>query len=364
MSADAPAPGPITPEPAATPKAPINPEAAPASTPLRPRRRWLRRLVVAALVALLVGLVAAEIFARRVLTLGDPPLYQPHATIEYLMAPSRTYRRFHNTIAYNRWSMRSPDFEQTKPTPDQFRALVLGDSIVAGGPQVDDAQLATHFLHELLQRRLNRPVVIGNVSCGSWGPGNLLAYLEAFGTFDADVIVLVLNHEDAADVPTFAPLSRDLPTRSPTFALEEAFGRYVPMLLGSLGQSPAQLASGAGVATPDQPATGAAAVANAENEARAMASLRGLVALARGRNIKVVAVLHQARSEIEGATLPGTRRLARELADLDVPTLNTRDTYRPALLRGDPVYRDDIHLMPQGQRALADVLLDAVAAAR
>jgi len=46
--------------------------------------------------------------------------------------------------------------------------------------------------------RLGRPVVVGNASAKSWGPPNELAYLQHFGTLDADVVILELSSHDYA----------------------------------------------------------------------------------------------------------------------------------------------------------------------
>src|SRR5262245_27047598 len=84
-------------------------------SPAAPRRkRRYRRLLAWAGVLFLLALVAAELFARFYLHLGDPPLYMADKEIEYLMVPSRTYHRFNAVSHYNRWSMRCDDFQEKK----------------------------------------------------------------------------------------------------------------------------------------------------------------------------------------------------------------------------------------------------------
>ena len=51
-------------------------------------------------IGLVVLLIGAELGARYVLGLGDPPLSVADSQIEYMFAPSRTYRRFGNMVAY------------------------------------------------------------------------------------------------------------------------------------------------------------------------------------------------------------------------------------------------------------------------
>jgi len=306
----------------------------------RRRRRWL---LAAGLGLALFGLVTAELFARMVLGLGDPPLYQTHTTIEYMPQPSRTYTRFGNRISINRYSMRSPDFEPTK-TSDEFRVLVLGDSVPFGGSRVDDTSLATSHLDALLRERLKKNVVVANVSAGSWGPPNMLAYLREFGTFDADVVVMLLNGDDASDVPLFAPLSAEMPTRTPTLALEEVAGRYLPRYLAALTGGDAPL----------PPAM------NADDVALATQAVRQMTTMIRERNAKPVGVLYWRRSEIQGEPRGGLATLRGEFEQLHVPIVESREEFRAELDIGAAVFADDIHPTTLGQTLLGNVLLRAV----
>ena len=138
--------------------------------PTPPRRGWRRplRWPVRLLVALLVLLIAAELFARFYLGLGDPPLSMADPEIEYLFKPDQTCYPFHKRVHYNAWSMRSEDFPRHKSQPDELRVMVFGDSVVNGGSLTDHADLATTILQRRLSEDLGRPVVVGNISAGSW----------------------------------------------------------------------------------------------------------------------------------------------------------------------------------------------------
>ncbi len=136
-----------------------------------------RRRFILSCIAMVLALVAiAEVGLRYFTGLGNPPQLVAHPTIEYLYEPSRTYWRRGNRISFNRHSMRSDDFPPEKADGREFRLLVLGDSVVNGGAQSDQDALATEMVRDELARDLGRPVVVGNVSAGSWGPPNLLAY--------------------------------------------------------------------------------------------------------------------------------------------------------------------------------------------
>ena len=174
--------------------------------------------------------LASEPFCRFGIGLGDPPLYQADEAIEYLLQPSKTYRRFHHRFSVNRYSMRADDFSPKKSGPEELRVLVIGDSVVYGGVLIDQHDIDTEILKRDLQQQLGRPVVVGNASAKSWGPPNELAYLERFGTLDADVVVLELSSGDYADAPTFVPtvgISADYPNRKPRSAVADLFGTYL-----------------------------------------------------------------------------------------------------------------------------------------
>ncbi|MER8811474.1 hypothetical protein [Mesorhizobium sp. M0965] len=167
------------------------------------------------------SLVLGELFCRYYLGLGTPPLSVAHSTIEYMWAPKQDLYRFGNHVFINEFGMRSHDFPVEKPK-GEFRALVVGDSVIDGGALTDQADLATDILS------VDGALYL-NASAGSWGPENEEAYIAQFGTFNADMLILVLSTHDAGDVPSFAALNPEThPTETPWFALSEAVSRYLP----------------------------------------------------------------------------------------------------------------------------------------
>jgi hypothetical protein len=318
------------------------------SAPAR-RRRWPRLLAWTAAVTLVFGVVAGEIVARFVLGMGDPPLYMADPQIEYLPVPSRTYKRFGNTVSYNSYSMRSPEFPARKSDPRELRIMVLGDSVVNGGNPIDQADLATTRLPAMLRERLDRPVVVGNIACGSWGPPNLLAYVNKHGLFDADVVVIVLNSEDAADAPTFEPLSPDLPTRRPILALQEAFSTYVPKAFSYhvLGRR-------------EKPAPEPAPTD--EGRRAALGALETLINTARSQGARVLIVHHPKLSELTAGRMDSGYDLIRGVAArAGVRMIETRDEMVRLITQEQRGYRDYIHPDEAGQEALARLLADELA---
>lgn len=135
------------------------------------RRLWAG----VAVLTLVVLLVAAEIFCRAYLGLGDPPLSVSDPELEYMFVGPRTYHRFGNVIAYNSFHQRSPELAARRTDTSELRVMVLGDSVVNGGAQTDQTELATSRIAARLSTELARPTAVMNVSAGSWGPENLLS---------------------------------------------------------------------------------------------------------------------------------------------------------------------------------------------
>jgi len=127
--------------------------------------------------------------------------------------------------------MRSDPWTIQKP-PGVLRILFVGDSVINGGSQIDQSDLATTLLQDRLSRATGRRVQVGNASAGGWGPPNEIAYLKRFGFFDADIVVYVwsshnycnVHHSQIAGGP-------DFPTRAPVLALQEAIIRYIPLII-------------------------------------------------------------------------------------------------------------------------------------
>ncbi len=73
---------------------------------------------------------------------------------------------------------------------------MVGDSVVFESTfKLDQRQVGT----ALAASQLN--CWVGNVSAGSWGPANQVAFFERFGWFDADVAILVMSTHDLVDLP-------------------------------------------------------------------------------------------------------------------------------------------------------------------
>jgi hypothetical protein len=324
----------------------------------RARRGWTWRRRLGWAAGALVGLlVAGELASRFVLGLGDPPLFQLDPAMEYVLVPSRSYRRFGNDFRVNRYSMRADDFPERKASPDELRVLVIGDSIVNGGSRLDQRDLATEVLKRRLSERLHRPVTVGNASAGSWGPPNELAWLEKYGTLDADVVLLVFNSNDEDDVPGLDYIGMAWPTRKPTLALEELVGNYGwKALCKALGRPPEP---------PPPPHT---TTHEQDVEACRRATL-ALIARARSAGARVGVVQWLKHPEIDavlagGGPEPGWAAMGGWAREAGVPVFQAADRIKPAVAAGQAVYFDgDVaHPNAHGHALLGETLLEATEA--
>lgn len=313
-----------------------------------------RRVVGLVAVTAIAVIVGTEAIARYGLGLGDPPLSVADPEIEYLFKPG-TYHRFGNRMNVNSWHMRSDNFPARKQDEREFRVLVFGDSVINGGALTDQADLATEILRAKLATALKRPVIVGNVSAGSWGPTNMLAYARKFGFFQADVVVIMLNSMDIGDNPSgeaIVGVNPAFPARRPLIALEELVRRYLwPRLLQAVAQ-----VGGETTAEKGPPIDGRA------QADKSVQDLKDLCTQASGSGAVVLLAHFPMRDEVSGKPFGGYDVIAQAAADLAVPLIEVRDDLACSIAQGKDPYRprDSIHANAIGQRIIADVLGAAI----
>ncbi|MGB3308316.1 MAG: GDSL-type esterase/lipase family protein [Nodosilinea sp.] len=295
-----------------------------------------------------LSLAVVEIFLRVRYGLGNPPLYVADARTGYRLAPHQTLRRRGNRIAINAYSMRGP---ATSPhrTADTLRVLMVGDSIVNGGGWTDQSELLSLRVQTALDRLKPaefQQVEVLNASANSWGPRNELGYVLRFGTFEAQVVLLVLNTDDLFAI---APNSYDLgrnpqyPTRRPPLALWEAVARRRKYTPGPELQ-----------ALHDQ--GGDRVGVNLE----AIRQLNQVVAAAGGQ---LAIAMTPLRRELTGDGPRDYERVARQrlttLAQAEgVPYLDFLPRFQQT--RYEPLYYDHIHLSAEGNSWVGQALAELV----
>lgn len=298
-------------------------------------------------VSVAILLIGMEAFARLYLGLGNPPLSETHAKIEYMFRPNQDVMRFGNRFLTNQYGMRSKVFPVAKSIPQEFRIMVFGDSVVNGGNLTDHEQLATIIAQQKLTAIIGRPTIVGNISAGSWGPGNWLAYAREYGFFDADIVILVASSHDYADNPTFQPLNPNThPQHTPASALWEGITRYLPRYLpGNVSST----ASKAPLVVPEADIN------------RGRADLTAFLSLAKRSARSVIVLQHWEREEIENHHPKDGNAVIHDVCDqLTIPCKSLEPFFRNALEKGNNPYRDAIHPNALGQELIAEAILSAV----
>lgn len=310
------------------------------------RKRWLRVV----LVLFIVAMIAGEMFARFYLGLGDPPLSIVDEQLEYRFKPG-VYHRFGKTISYNIFSMRSGPVTPQKLDANSLRVLVLGDSVINGGALTDDRDLATTRLQRDLSHSLKRPVFVGNISAGSWGPPNQFAYLKKFGWFDADAIVLVLSSHDGADAQEYVSLvgSASFPDTAPSFALVELISRY-----SGLGKWFAVAPSDA----LDVPGGATSESLIPARQAQCRAAILAILNESKTRGVPAYVALHTTRDEIAGTPDSNREIILQAAKDAGVLVIDMSGAFADSLKTGKDPYRpgDNVHPNEIGQQLIADAL--------
>lgn len=296
---------------------------------------------IAALPGCLALAAGALTFMHHVLGMRLPPVLEPHSGFEYRLKPGQDTRRFDQHVFVNSHGMRSPEFPAVKASSGELRVMVFGDSVVCGVGFSSHERLATTIVAERLARRLGRPVVVGNVAAGSWGPGNWLAWAQEVGFFEADVVVLVASANDAADV-------RDFPQMHPA-------PRPYPPVLVPLVEFVAQQRLRWLSAEP-VPAPVAA-------RPEALSELRSFLSLAQRAVGRVRVVLYPQVEELAGPMLAQRAALLASSRAAGVEPSLPDPRYRRHLESGAHLYHDTVHPTDAGQLLLAEVIEREVMAA-
>ena len=288
-------------------------------------------------------LVIAEAVARYALGLGDPPLSITHPTIEYMYKPDQDVMRFGKRFIINHYGMRSENFP-AKKVDKETRLMVFGDSVLNGGNLTDHSDLATTLLENRLSDGHKKNIRVGNISAGSWGPGNWLAYVKEYGLFDADIIILIISSHDVGDNPTFVPLDADThPQIKPASAFLEGLTRYLPRYLPQFGKA---------TETP---------VISQIDEAKAMVQgltdLKSFLRLALAQTPQVLVVQWPEQSELSsGKYQTGYLEIKQVAEEMGVQVISMAPSALKNMKDGGQPYRDNIHPNNLGQKIIAETL--------
>lgn len=299
------------------------------------------------LIVAILTIAGGELFARYYLGLGTPPLSVADPKIEYMLKPDQDIYRFQNHFITNHYGMRSNPFSQ-KREGHELRIMVFGDSVLNGGNLTDQTDLATSILQKNLTELTANNVVVGNISAGSWGPGNWLAYANKYGFFDADIVVLVISSHDYADNPTFQPLNPNThPTERPFSALIEGITRYLPRYLPHFASSE------------NTNETDHFAEPASEEVTKGLEKLKKFLIMAKNSAKFVLVFQHWERDETnKGKAKAGNARIHDLCESIGIIPIQLEPYFQASITGEKNPYRDNIHPNKIGQEIIAKAILE------
>jgi hypothetical protein len=284
----------------------------------------------------------AEVLLRVVLGLGSPVLFLTDTRFGYFPRGDQHLRRFFVAIDTNHYGMRSAAIPEKKGAKD-FRILFVGDSVPFGTTYVGQRDIFVQRIAAQLGNRREAQVSVMNASAPGWAPGNELGFLQARGTYDADVVVLVYNTKDLSQPFSVYKQSPLIPLRNPPLALVELWSRYLkPRILSEsdLVDPGSTSNEGGPSATIEQSVLQTVDLTRQLVESR---SARFAILLIPAFTSDVV--LHQFEWD------QGVRQLKRLAAQEDIPILDlTRDL---SATDAASLYFDGIHLRQAGNEFVA-----------
>ncbi|NEO55503.1 MAG: SGNH/GDSL hydrolase family protein [Okeania sp. SIO3B5] len=185
-------------------------------------------LIISALILGLLGIL--EIGLRVIVGFGNPLTYIADNQIGYLLTPNQNVSRFGNRIKINQYSMRSKSIEESKENTT-LRIFLVGDSVANGNWWTDQNDTVSAIIENYLSEKLGKDKIVEvlNASANSWGPRNELAYLEKFGLFDSQIVILLINTDDLfakAPSSSVVGVDRNYPDKKPLSAIAELINRY------------------------------------------------------------------------------------------------------------------------------------------
>ncbi|MEG3839223.1 SGNH/GDSL hydrolase family protein [Microcoleus sp. herbarium14] len=314
--------------------------------------------VVLIILAVTSGLWAAiEVLLRVLLGFGNPLIYIADAECGYLLAPNQRVRRWANRIEINEYSMRTGAIAPL-PDPKTLRVLLLGDSVANGGWWTHQ----TDTISEIMARQLRRKVQhlasdsqlgskvnysdfeVLNASANSWGPRNQLAYAKRFGVFGAKAVVLLLNTDDLfASAPCAEVVGRDrsYPDRQPRSATLELLSRYLLPAMSSARQL-------------------AAPRAESDVVGSNLEAIRQIQKIAVSANVEFLLAVTPKRHEFgEGSgdwEVKARERLAELVESEKITYIDFLPIFNCAADELPTLYRDSIHLSPQGNQLVSQTI--------
>jgi hypothetical protein len=272
----------------------------------------------------------------------------PDPTVGYYFAANQEIVRLGNRIHINAFHQRSKDVQLAPPAGTK-RLLMVGDSVTFGGARVDQSETISAYLERLLRGCGDKAYQALNASAPSWGIGNVLAYLQKFGTFNSQVVLLQIGSRDLLQAKSDSNTLRHRATTSyerPWAAIGQVLSLHIiPRIKAAL------------YGDQSRPTIKKKLVAQfSEN----LTYFKQAVNIVRGQGAAMI-VLHTptAAEVVRGAKKSGLRdyqlyriRFLAKTKKLGVPVVNLVRKWRiePEVIRW---FRDKVHLTAEGNKAAA-----------
>jgi hypothetical protein len=307
------------------------------------------KTIARTLIALAISAVILEVGLRVAFGFGNPVLFSVDSACGYMATPNQKTKRFGAHVAINHAGMRSPEFLGRKPG-ETHRILFVGDSVTFGPTFVDQAELFSIIVPGDLERSGAGKWESLNASAPGWATGNELGFLRSRGTFDSDIVVLVINTGDLDQPFTTCDGRANCQVHPPPFAIWEAIERYaLPRLDAAVNHA-------------DPGSTGE--TAGAISFVRVIGNIAAFRKIVEQNNARFILVYLPARGEAWGTAHWKTAKSALDewvRAD-DVPFVDLSNALTAVPM--DKAYFDGIHLRPMGHRIAATQLENFIASFR
>ncbi|MEM8831918.1 MAG: hypothetical protein AAGE96_21570 [Cyanobacteria bacterium P01_G01_bin.19] len=203
------------------------------------------------------------------------------------------------------------------------------------------------LLADELRKAEDKPWEVLNAATNSWGPRNELAYLQQYGLFDTDTLVLVINTDDLyATKPISLVVGRSYsyPDKPPGLALIELYQLYLapPRQIPELEELRNQ---------------------RKQNLIDNLAAIREIKAIAAKSNIQFILALTPLLSELQTGSTPEETEARNKLQQLvAAEEIEYQDFLQiwSDFPQPESLYRDRIHPSPQGNTKIIDRLASII----
>lgn len=307
---------------------------------------------------IIFSVLLIELLLRFLLGLANPPLLVADSEIGYLFQADQDLHRFGNRVHINSYHQRSEDLG-TEPDTAVSRVLFLGDSVTWGGALVNQRNTYPEVFENRAERECRKPVESLNASAGSWGVGNLRAYMEEFGTFGSDLVVFQIGSQDLLQGKSDSDpvgVYPSMPTERPASAIQELVSRYLwPRYIKPLVNSAVFV--GRSWATPRSGSPGVE-----PQFKQNMDDLEWMVREVRRAGSRPIILHTPERWEVAGGRDPDEPKYARHrdrfiarMDSLRVPVVNLYEKWKE---RSNPsrYYRDYIHMNEIGYDSIGHAI--------